>query len=252
MLRNSLRNFIIFIVVFCSSYALNAQQELDEDQYELIKDKYAGMIIKLMIRLDTLNSEIAKLKQTSESTDSIISNYEADLYSLVGTDKNGVNDFRRKFEETEKRITGKTGTPSGARQSYFDEIADSKIRCLPEFRERYISMKKQLEDWEGMITTAPTATEGTYTVVKGDYLWKISVIKYNSPYYWPIIWEANKNGVVNKDQLLDPLHRVIINPDIIYPGQVLKIPVLTPETKKGDFKERIKKFRNMQKRLPEN
>ena len=99
-----------------------------------------------------------------------------------------------------------------------------------------------------MITTAPNETEGTYTVVKGDYLWKISVMKYNSPYYWPIIWEANKNGVVNKEQLLDPLHRVIINPNLIYPGQVLKIPSLNnSDLKKEDLKERIKKFRKVRK-----
>ena len=226
MLKNKIIYLIIGIFIFYTSGAVYAQQELDEDQFEALKDKLAGSVIELMIKLDSLNSDISRLKQISRANDSILENYERDLYALVGTDKNGVNNFRRKFEETEKRITGRTGTPSGARQSYFDEISGSKIRCLPEFHERYISMKKQLEDWEGMITTAPSTTEGTYTVVKGDYLLKISVMKYNSPYYWPIIWEANKNGVVNKDQLLDPLHRVIINPDIIYPGQVLKIPSL--------------------------
>jgi len=252
MLRNSIRHIIIVIVFSCSASVLNAQQELDEDRYELIKDEYAGKIIELMIKLDTLSNDIDRLKQISRSNDSIIENYERDLYALVGTDKNGVKDFRRKFEETEKRINSKTGTPSDARRSFFIEIANSKIRCLPEFHQRYISMKRQLDDWEGLFTTA-TTTEGKYTVVKGDYLWKISVMKYDSPYYWPIIWEANKNGVANKDQLLDPLHRVIINPDIIYPGQVLKIPSINnSDAKTKDYKERIKKFRKVRKRLLEN
>jgi hypothetical protein len=34
-----------------------------------------------------------------------------------------------------------------------------------------------------------------------------------------------------------------MNPNFIYPGQVLKIPALTPETKKGDSNERKNKFR---------
>ena len=244
-MKNKFRYLIIITVVFCFATALKAQQELDEDQYELIKDEYAGMIIKLMIKLDTLNAEILQLKQKSADNDSIIENHEKDLYALVGTDKNGVNDFRRKFEETEKRITSKTGTPSDARRSYFDEIANSKITCLPEFHERYISMKNRLESWEGVITKAPTTTEGTYTVVKGDCLWKISEMKYNSPYYWPAIWEANKNGVINENEFADPHHKAVLNPNLIYPGQVLKIPALNPETKKGDFKERIKKFRKV-------
>jgi hypothetical protein len=250
MLKNKIVYFIIGIFVFCFAAPIYSQQELDEDRFEMLKDEYAGKIIELMVKLDTLNSEIARLQQISRANDSIIENYENDIYALVGTDKNGVNDFRRKFEETEKRITSKTGTPSDARRSWFDEIANGKIRCLPEFQERYISMKRQLEDWEGMITKAPVTTEGTYTVVKGDCLWRISEMKYNSPYYWPAIWEANKNGVVNQDELPDPRHKAVMNPNYIYPGQVLKIPSLNPEIKKGDFKERIKKFRRVLKDTP--
>ena len=86
-MKNKFRYLIIITVVFCFATALKAQQELDEDQYELIKDEYAGMIIKLMIKLDTLNAEILQLKQKSADNDSIIENHEKDLYALVGTDK---------------------------------------------------------------------------------------------------------------------------------------------------------------------
>lgn len=243
MLNNQIRYFITGIFIFCFTGLIYSQQGLDEDQFEMIKDDYAGSIIELMIKLDTLNSEIARLKQISRANDSIIENYERDLYALVGTDKKGVNNFRRKFEETEKRITSRAGTPSDTRRNYYDEISGSKIRCLPEFQERYLSMKRQLENWEGKFTTAQTTMVATYTVAKGDCLWKISKKKYNSPYYWPVIWEANKYGVVNKDELSESSHLSIMDPNYIYPGQVLKIPPLTPETKKGDFRERKKKFR---------
>jgi nucleoid-associated protein YgaU len=207
------------------------------------------MIIELMLKLDTLTSEVDILKQISKSRDSIIENYETNLYALVGTTRSGVEDFRKKFDETEKRISGKTGTPADTRRNYFDEIAGGKIRCLPEFRERYISMKKKLEDWEGTITTAPVIAEGSYPVVKGDCLWRISILKYNSPYYWPAIWDANKNGVINKDELSDQRHKEVTNPDLIYPGQVLKIPSLNnTELNREEFKERIKKFRKERKK----
>lgn len=250
MMKNNIIFIIIGIFVFFTAGSLYPQglQQLDEDQFEILKDEYAGKVIDLMIKLDTLNAEIRQFKQKAHANDSIIENYERDLYALVGTDKNGVNDFRRKFDETEKRITSKTGTPSDARKSYFDEISNSKITCLPEFHERYISMKNRLESWEGMITKAPTATEGTYTVVKGDCLWKISEMKYKSPYYWPAIWEANKNGVVNENEITDPRHKAVLNPNLIYPGQVLKIPSLNnSDIKKDDFKERVKKFRRVLK-----
>ncbi len=49
-----------------------------------------------------------------------------------------------------------------------------------------------------------------YTVLPGDSLWKISV-KYHVG--WPEIYQANKAQVKN--------------PDLIYPGQVLSIPIVS-------------------------
>jgi LysM repeat protein len=51
----------------------------------------------------------------------------------------------------------------------------------------------------------------TYTVKKGDNLWNISGAKLGDPSRWPAIF------ALNKDQ--------IKNPDLIYPQQVLKLPI---------------------------
>ncbi|HEX68439.1 MAG TPA: LysM peptidoglycan-binding domain-containing protein [bacterium] len=50
----------------------------------------------------------------------------------------------------------------------------------------------------------------TYTVRKGDSLWKISKKYYGTPFKWPLIYRANK------DKIKDP--------NRIFPGQVLRIP----------------------------
>ena len=50
----------------------------------------------------------------------------------------------------------------------------------------------------------------TYTVAKGDTLSKIAKKFYGDSKQWRRIFEANKD--------------TIENPDLIYPGQVLKIP----------------------------
>ena len=52
--------------------------------------------------------------------------------------------------------------------------------------------------------------ERTYTVVKGDSLSKIAKALMGDAMKWRAIYEANKD--------------TIKNPDLIYPGQVLKIP----------------------------
>ncbi|HEV8232194.1 MAG TPA: LysM peptidoglycan-binding domain-containing protein, partial [Thermoanaerobaculia bacterium] len=52
----------------------------------------------------------------------------------------------------------------------------------------------------------------SYTVVKGDSLSKIAKQVYGKASLWPKIYEANRDHI--KD------------PDLIYPGQVLRLPVL--------------------------
>lgn len=64
----------------------------------------------------------------------------------------------------------------------------------------------------GSSSTAPLAEPAvqTYTVVSGDSLSKISKHFYGEANHWRRIYEANRD--------------VIKNPDVIHPGQVLKIP----------------------------
>jgi len=56
----------------------------------------------------------------------------------------------------------------------------------------------------------PNAKNKKYTVKKGDCLWKIAKKFYNDGSKYTIIYKANK--------------KKIKNPNLIYPGQVLKIP----------------------------
>ena len=58
--------------------------------------------------------------------------------------------------------------------------------------------------------SAPDAGGQTYTVEKGDSLSKIAERVYGDPQQWRKIHEANRD--------------IIDNPDLIHPGQVLKLP----------------------------
>jgi len=215
-------------------------EEMDEEEWQRQMDELNAEKSNLTTKLAQLNGEIDNLKGTSANKDKELEKCENDLYALVGTTKSGVADFRKKFEETEKKINGKVGTPADARKMYFDDITKDKARCLPEFQDRYASMKKKLADWEGT-----PVNEACYTVVKGDCLWKISKMKYGSPYYWPAIWDANKNGVANMDKV-KARHKKVTNPNLIYPGQCLKIPTLTDAQKK-EAEMKSKKYRKTRK-----
>ncbi len=68
----------------------------------------------------------------------------------------------------------------------------------------------------------------SYTVrlipARRDCLWRIAEYSfiYNNPYKWPVLYQANKAT------FKDPS-----NPDLIYPGQVLKVPSIKGETRDG-------------------
>ncbi len=59
-------------------------------------------------------------------------------------------------------------------------------------------------------TTGTTGQEQTYTVVAGDSLSKIAKRFYGDASLWPRLHEANRDQITN--------------PDLIHPGQRLKIP----------------------------
>src|SRR3990172_3150493 len=48
-----------------------------------------------------------------------------------------------------------------------------------------------------------------HVVQKGDTLWSISTSYLIDPFYWPKVWDVN---------------RYIINPDLIYPGNIITLP----------------------------
>jgi len=89
---------------------------------------------------------------------------------------------------------------------------DRKDDKAPESRPDFSNVRS------GGSSTAPAATQPTsglgssrtYVVVKGDSLSKIAKREYGDANKWRTIYEANTD--------------LIKDPDLIYPGQELKIP----------------------------
>jgi nucleoid-associated protein YgaU len=66
-------------------------------------------------------------------------------------------------------------------------------------------------DVSGRASSSADAKQGrTHTVAKGESLSKIAKKYYGDARQWPKIFEANKD--------------TIKNPDLIFPGQVIKVP----------------------------
>jgi LysM domain len=61
-----------------------------------------------------------------------------------------------------------------------------------------------------LITFAETQEIKEYKVIKGDTLWDITKKELNDPFLWSKVWKENP---------------WIANPDLIYPDQMIKIPL---------------------------
>ena len=211
-------------------------EEMDEEEWQRQMDELTVRKNDLTNQLNSLNTEIDGLKKTSADKDAELKKAENDLYASVGSTKSGVADFRKKFESLEKTINSKSGKKEDAEKK-FAAIEASKIKCLPEFWDRYQAMKKKLAGWD--------VVTGNYTVIKGDCLWKIAGMKkhYGNPKLWPAIWEANKDGVVKAPARIP---KTIRNPNLIYPGQVLRIPKLTT-AQKTDYLKKYNSYKYYRK-----
>jgi nucleoid-associated protein YgaU len=97
-------------------------------------------------------------------------------------------------------------------KSIDDEVALEDIKEEPQETDGVISEDLEVKDIEALTDTKTDTTESisdaTYTVVKGDTLWDISVRAYGDGYRWVDI--ASENDLVN--------------PNLIHAGNVFVLP----------------------------
>lgn len=136
-------------------------------------------------------------------------------------------DYQFEFEEDIEVNEGNAPNKSSIEEmpiSSYQKILERAVDYIEKAKEAYYKA-----DYEMAIKYAEIAQRiadsysgvgiKTYYTVKldtkkRDCLWRISEYSfiYNNPFYWPMIWKTNKDE--------------ILNPDLIYPGQVFAIPEL--------------------------
>lgn len=165
-------------------------------------------------------AKITDLKDQIKNIENEIESVQKEIYTLVGSDEAGVKAFGRKLDDLGgdiRQLQGLSEEELGMRFNdieaavkKLDEYKMDPKACLPE-------MKAKIADLDRKMARIPKLP-GTYTVVRGDCLYKISGYPqiYNDPIKWPRIYRGNR------DQIQDP--------DLIYPDQVFKIPRGYPGT----------------------
>ena len=209
--------------------------ELSKDEAQLRITEWQNRVNILQTRLDALNSEMNTMRGDMTRVAADIKRCNDELYALVGASEADVTSFRERLGRIDTRVremgamTNDQLSPLKAEintlESDLNGMRREKIALLPEFYNRIIQIARDIN------ALRRPGSEGSYTVgtwrEDRDCLWNISAKEtiYNDPFMWPKIWQANT------DQ--------IRNPDVIQPGQVLRIPPAGPKSDEELRAERL-------------
>jgi len=194
-----------------------SQQKMKLDEYKVQLVESQKREADATAKIASLTAENEGLKKQIDETQAKIDALWAEIYAAVGTDKAGVDAFRDDLNDIGAKIDALTALSPEDLLKSKDEVADlqkrlaeakaSKIANLSEMQDKIAALEASLAGLQAKLE----GINDNYTVVRGDYLWKIAKKPdiYNDPYQWIRIF------CVNRDK--------IKNADLIYPEQVLTI-----------------------------
>jgi hypothetical protein len=232
--------FLILMLAFSLVFAVKisrAQDEEPKEPEEMTDEQWEQQIKDLTAKKTELTAKIAEMQK--EKTD-LLAKVEAkkeelkkaeDTYWTEIGGKEAYNAYKSDLDKVDKLCKNKEGSKDDVMKK-FDALNNSGLKCHPDFATKFRMIKECLAKWEDF--SVPE-----YTVQRGDYLFVIAARKevYNNKHMWPVIWEANENGVISAPGRIP---KTIKNPHLIYPGQVLRIPKMSDALKKSAIFDRAR------------
>ncbi len=229
----------LFVVgVFSTMTYAQEKVKMKLDDYKIELAKWQKREADAKVEIAKLQKEIDALKGEIQTTQNEIDKTWEEIYALVGTDKAGVDAYRQSLKDLESQIDGLSALSSEelfqkrkeieALEQKLEEAKKNKISNLSEMQDLIAAIEGKLMQLKSKM---PKSVYDMYTVVRGDYLWKISKKPdiYGDPYQWMKIYTYNRD--------------MIKNPDLIYPDWSLKIPRKVGPNEyvvtKGDFLRKI-------------
>ncbi|MDH7515066.1 MAG: LysM peptidoglycan-binding domain-containing protein [Bacteroidota bacterium] len=222
---------ILGALLFWAGQSAFAQEErMTEEQAVKKIQQLEQRVGELKRQETTLEAQLTQKNQLLKEKQAEHEKCIDELYALVGATRSDVDAYESRLRRLENKISELLRlSPMDllSRKSEVDEVereytslAGNKISLLPAFYDRVQRVGENIKVLRDTLAKAEkTYTVGTWARDR-DCLWNIAKKPdiYGDAFRWPKIWQKNR------DQ--------IRNPDLIYPGQVLKIPApapLTPE-----------------------
>lgn len=172
---------------------------------------------------------IAELQARIQEIDAEYDMLYNKIMSGLGISESQLAEFQKRLDEVNAQLDYYDGLSNSELYAHREEIEnftadyeamkEETVAKAPDFRKQFADIDRRIAKLQSdLIAATPKYYEDEHEVVKGECLWIISGYEhiYNDPTRWGIIYRANR------DQIKDP--------DLIYPGQVFKIPRGLPTT----------------------
>ncbi len=221
---------LIMGVFMLPTLALAQEERMTEEQAAQkiqMLEKQAG---DLKLQKQAVEKQVSDKENLLRQKQSDYERCIDELYALVGATRNDIEAYESRLRRLENQVTDLMRlSPMDllARKAEVDEaeneynaLAGNKISLLPAFYDRVQRLGENIRTLRDTLSKAEkTYTVGTWAKDR-DCLWNIAKKPeiYGDAFKWPKIWQKNRDQIKN--------------PDLIFPGQVLKVPApaaLTPE-----------------------
>ncbi len=241
-MRNIIKIASVFALIFALMVSLSIAQdkckEWTMDQYKAKMAELAKREADAKAELDATEQKLQEVEtQTAEIEKQVAGEWQS-IYDMLGITENDVNSFRTSLETLEGKVDElaslspeelfKRRKEIDQLEQKLQDLSKQKPALLTEMQDKLAVVSGKISQLKARL---PKANFDEYTVVKGDYLWKISGKKeiYDDPYQWIRIY------TYNRDQ--------IKNPDLIYKDQIFKIQRSAADNEyivvKGDWLAKI-------------
>ncbi|KAA3611278.1 MAG: LysM peptidoglycan-binding domain-containing protein [Calditrichaeota bacterium] len=211
--------FVIFSMV--SAFAQNSYnyEEMTEEVYVAELQKWQDRLTNADQGIADEDARIARLQQELDGLNAEIDQCWTDIYAKCGSDGAGNQAFGDELGQLRGDVNSVLSLSAEDIYGRMNELDDLQARldALKENDLSVVSANEQLiNQIQSLIDQAREKGKGavppSYTVTRGDYLWKIAANPdiYNDAYAWIRIYSSNS------DQIKDP--------DLIFPDQTFLIP----------------------------
>lgn len=219
-------------------------EEMEQEQYNALLAEWQQRLDNAQQGIDGENTQIDDLNKQLTDMQAQIDGEWNEIYKLAGGDKASYDVFGNEMQALQNDARALLNLSPEDIYSRMNEVDELQAKLDELKKNPYSAMSDNaamLASIQNLITQAKekgaAAVPPSYTVMRGDYLWRIAAKDdiYGDAYAWMRIYTSNRD--------------LIKDPNLIFPNQVFSIPRQVGPNEhlvvRGEFLSKIAGYSNV-------